>query len=407
MATTHFYLRDKKSKNPTAIYLSFRFQGKEVKYYIGESIKPKDWSFDKKKAKRTYLDSGDLNDYLDDVAAQAKKIYRNARLKKIPITAVYMKEELNRVFRLEEEEKNGFFDLFDKFIEVSKVTKSHRTIQKYHTLRKHLIDFQQKKRVNLSFDRITISFYEEYQAYYIQDLGFVNNTIAKYVASLKAFLGWAAEREYHHNYAFKKFKLIKQDADIVYMTEDELMRLYNMDLSENPRLNNVRDVFCFCCFTGLRFSDVQNLKPEDVFEERYIALRTIKTKDKLIIPLSDFALEILNLYKDEPGFLPVYSSQKTNDFIKELCELAGIDEMMTLVRYRGVARVEASKPKYAFISTHTARRTFVTLSLEKGMRPETVMAITGHKSYKTFKKYIKLTDKVKAEEMGKVWGRMI
>ena len=77
---------------------------------------------------------------------------------------------------------------------------------------------------------------------------------------------------------------------------------------------------------------------------------------------------------------------------------------MQIVKYRGAEKVEFIEPKYKFIGTHTARRTFVTLSLEKGMRPETVMSITGHKDYNTFKKYIKLTDKVKLAEMNNIWS---
>ncbi|MGI4751272.1 MAG: hypothetical protein ACRYFB_11610 [Janthinobacterium lividum] len=118
--------------------------------------------------------------------------------------------------------------------------------------------------------------------------------------------------------------------------------------------------------------------------------------------MNRFAKEILNR---NGGSLPkMASNQKTNDYLKELGELAEINEMVHIVKYRGVEKVEFLEPKYKFICTHTARRTFVTLCLEKGMRPETVMSITGHKDYKTFKKYIKLTDKVKMIEMNKIWG---
>ncbi|GAC1562713.1 MAG: hypothetical protein NVS3B13_36040 [Mucilaginibacter sp.] len=90
--------------------------------------------------------------------------------------------------------------------------------------------------------------------------------------------------------------------------------------------------------------------------------------------------------------------------LKDLGKLAEFNETVQIIKYRGVEKVEFLEPKYKFLSTHTARRTFVTLSLEKGMRPETVMSITGHKDYKTFKKYIKLTDKVKLIEMNNIWS---
>ena len=103
--------------------------------------------------------------------------------------------------------------------------------------------------------------------------------------------------------------------------------------------------------------------------------------------------------------LPVISNQKTNEYIKELAELAEINEPVMITKYRGVEAIEFKEPKHNFISSHTARRTFVTLSLEKGMRPETVMEITGHKDYKMFRKYIKITEKIKKIEMKRVWSR--
>jgi integrase len=163
-------------------------------------------------------------------------------------------------------------------------------------------------------------------------------------------------------------------------------------------------VFCFQCFTGQRFSDLESLTWDDIKNDSWY-LHTYKTKDIIEIPLSQFAKEILKRYKSEPKPLPIISHQKTNNNLKELCQMAEIDEPITLVRYRGAERIERREPKYNLVTTHTARRTFVTISLEKGMRPETIMEITGHTSYKTFKKYIKITSKVKHIEMNKFWKK--
>ena len=106
--------------------------------------------------------------------------------------------------------------------------------------------------------------------------------------------------------------------------------------------------------------------------------------------------------------MPVISNQKTNEHLKELGKLEGIeiDEPIVLTKFRGTKEIQIKKPKYEFLSSHTARRTFVTLSLEKGMRPETVMSITGHKEYSTFKKYIKITNKVKLVELKRIWNNV-
>ncbi|MBM2813809.1 MAG: integrase family protein [Ignavibacteria bacterium] len=180
------------------------------------------------------------------------------------------------------------------------------------------------------------------------------------------------------------------------------MRLYNLDLSANKALERVRDVFCFGCFTGQRFSDISKLKRDDIRDGQWY-LRTAKTKDPLEIPLNAFSEAIINKYlsNDEP--LPVISNQKTNEHLKNLCQIARINDKRKITKYRGAEKIEEIFFKYELISTHTARRTFVTLSLEKGMRPETVMAITGHKDYKTFDKYVKISSKVKKVEMNRTW----
>jgi integrase len=136
-----------------------------------------------------------------------------------------------------------------------------------------------------------------------------------------------------------------------------------------------------------------------------LLIKTYKTRDAIQVPLRPEAQQIVAKYLKESDFVPTITNQKTNEYLKELCQLAGIDDATTVSRYQGAHRIEFSKPKYEFISTHCARRTFVTLSLEAGVRPELVMAVTGHKSYKTFKKYIKITDKVVENEFQRVWTR--
>jgi integrase len=129
----------------------------------------------------------------------------------------------------------------------------------------------------------------------------------------------------------------------------------------------------------------------------------VKTDKSYFVPLNGFALTILNKYKDAYRPLPVMSNQKTNDYLKELGKLVEIDEPTSLTKRRGNEKLTNTQPKYEFISTHTARRTFITLSLEKGMRPEVVMRISGHSNYATFKKYIKISEKVAEVEMNDIW----
>ena len=405
MASVNFYLKNPKEENKASlIYLFFSFSGKRLKYSTSENIQPKHWNAAKQRVKRTYTGSVEVNAYLSRIEEEALKIHRMYLVKGESPSTETIRQDLKEAFSKLENDNMGFFYAYDLFIELTKDRVKERTTKKYRTLKNHLTEFKKITKQPIEFDTIDIHFFEKFVNFYIKNLGLLNNTIGKYTATLKTFLSWAAKRKYHKNYEFLEFKVLKEEADIVYLEYAELMKLYELDLEAIPRLANVRDVFCFGCFTGLRFSDIQQLKKEDIRKDT-INLNSIKTKESLRIPLNQFAQNILSKFDNKEAFLHVISNQKMNAYLKELCKMAGIDAPITLTKFRGSERIEFHKPKHDFISTHTARRTFVTLSLEQGMRPEIVMQITGHKDYKTFKKYIKLTDKVKEVEMRKVWGK--
>lgn len=296
--------------------------------------------------------------------------------------------------------KHEFYDVFDLYISTSESIKNKTTISIYNALLNHLKEFEQKKSYKISFSRITLKFYDAFKQYLIQDLGLLNNTVGKYIRVIKSFMNFAVSHGYSENIDFRNFKAYREDTDIVYLTEEELLKIYNQPLVRD-NLIIVRDIFCFACFTGLRFSDVSGLKKENIKED-HILLKTEKTRVSLQIPLINYAKEILKKYNY--SLPPSISNQKTNEYLKQIANLAGIKEPINKVQYNGTSRVDKIYKKYELITTHTARRTFVTLSLEKGMRPEVVMEITGHKEYSTFKKYIKITDKVKQSEMNRIWS---
>lgn len=402
MAKVNFYLKDKKAKTETLVYLFFSYNDVRLKYSTGEKINPKNWNFENQRVKKSFSGSLEMNNLFDRIGEVVQKIHRVAITENHNLSNEYLKEKLDKQINPSKNLPKGFFDFLAEFIEVNKATKTHRTIQKYKTLENHLTDFQTKKKFALSFEKIDARFYEHLTTYFINNLKLLNNSSAKYIKTLKTFLHWATERGYNTNLSFIKFKAQERDADIIYLTETELLRLYDFDLSKNPAQENVRDVFCFGCFTGLRYSDIMRVKKENIKGDE-LHFISEKTTDRLIIPLSNYAKAILKKHKYS---LPIISNQKTNEHLKEIGKLEGIeiDEPIVLTKFRGVEEIQIKKPKYDFLSSHTARRTFVTLSLEKGMRPETVMGITGHKEYSTFKKYIKITSKVKLVELKRIWN---
>ena len=189
------------------------------------------------------------------------------------------------------------------------------------------------------------------------------------------------------------------------MTRKEQEQLRDYQIPDSKQyLERVRDVFAFCCFTGLRYSDVYNLRRSDIKDD-HIEITTIKTTDHLKIELNKHSRSILDKYKDVPfkddKDLPVISNQKMNDYLKELGELAEINEPVRETYYKGNERIDEVTPKYALLTTHAGRRTFICNALALGIPAQVVMKWTGHSDYKAMKPYIDIADDIKANAMNK------
>lgn len=242
---------------------------------------------------------------------------------------------------------------------------------------------------------------------YYTGKGFTNSTIVKQIKQLQWFLRWAEDHDYVLAMDWKKFsaKLKQPEKTVIFLDWDELMAVYNCIIPEEKQyLARVRDVFCFCCFTSLRYSDVANLRRSDVYPE-YIRVTTVKTAETLEIELNDYAKTILQKYEGEhyPGdlALPVISAQRMNDYLRELGKMVGLDTPIRQVYYSGSERMEEVRPKYEYITTHCGRRTFICNALSLGIPVDVVMRWTGHSDYAAMKPYIDIADKVKTVEMKK------
>ena len=408
MATVNFYLDRPDRLEKCPIFIVYQHQGKKFKIFTKEKTEKKAWNFDKQRVKKNYTGSTEINRNIDELEALLMKIVRDASFKSIDPLPSYVKDELfKEVNGIEDKEeiKPELKTEFQTFIDASSTLKSYNTIRSYKSTLQKITDFEKKTKKKVSFDSIDLEFYEKFRKYLISECKLLNNSIGKHIKILKTFLNYAVEKGVNQNLAYKKFKVSTEQVDIIYLTEVELLHLHTLEL-DSKRLRNVRDIFCLACFTGLRFSDLNKIKTENI-ADGILTLRTEKTKDILTIPLNDYAMEIIDRHtSDDKIHLPhVITNQKMNEYLKELGEVAEFDDLVEQHRYSGSKKVTTKTEKYNLITTHTARRTFVTLALEKGFRPEVVMEMTGHKNYATFKRYIKITSKVKKEEMNRLWSK--
>ena len=399
MATFNFYLREPNSLSQTPIVLFVVSEGKTTKIRTGEKIDPKHWDAAKQRIKRSYTGSPELNEYLSSFLLKAQAVYRSKRIEGIEPGS----EQLRKAIELPPPANSTTKEASENFIKIISESMQKTTVKKFETLFNHLKDFHEKKRSTFSFESIDLDFFDSFQNFLRKEKKHNNNTVAKYVTALKTFMQWAFDRELHSNLTFKKFKVKEFEKEVVYLTEKELFGILHLDLKAKPHLKKVRDAFCFGCFTGQRFSDISNIS-WDAIKNGVWEIRTQKTKDIIQVPLNKYALSLINKNKSESKPVTTISNQKMNAYLKDIAEMAKINDKVKVVSYSGNEKSESYEIKHKLISTHTARRSFVTLSLEKGMRPEMVMEITGHKDFKTMKRYLKITSKVKELEMNKIWN---
>lgn len=292
----------------------------------------------------------------------------------------------------------------DKFVQEAPQRKDKTTgriltynnIQQYKATQKHLLAFaKQIKKSDFQFSDINTEFYQKYVTY-LQKLQFTQNTVGKHIRVLKLMLNEANRPEVN----MKNFHVFTEEVDSVYLNETELQQLKDFDFSDNPNLDRVRDWFLLLAWTGSRFSDLGKIQRTDI-KDNMITFRQQKTNTKVVIPLHPVVIYILEKYSYQ---MPeAISNQKFNEYIKEVCRLAGVDTLETFTRTVGGKLVTETKPKYELVSSHTGRRAFCTNMYKRGLDTMMIRSISGHKTEKSFLKYIKVKQEEHAEMMAKKW----
>jgi len=322
---------------------------------------------------------------------------------KIRETAKNLKEKGKSDF--EKSDNNSFFDVFEKFIKenIRQNNWSNATLAKLNTVKNHLNSFNPNQKFE-DFDERGIT---DYLIFLRKKKGMRNSTVKKHLGLLKWFLKWSFYKKYHNNDTYQNFKpKIKESSKtVIFLTEEEKTKIFNLKIpSSKAYLQRISDVLEFLCYSGLRYSDVYNLKRSDIKAD-YIEITTIKTSDSLVIELNMHTRAILKKYADIPykfdKALPVISNQRMNDYIKELGELAEINTLVRQTYYIGNERVDDVLPKYQLLGTHVGRRTFICSALSIGIPVQIVMKWTGHADYKAMKPYIDVADKTKKNAMKK------
>ncbi|QIX62293.1 site-specific integrase [Hymenobacter sp. BT18] len=404
MATVSFHLKRPDAVIPTAIIALVTFPGHRVKVYSGRSILPKQWVKAEQRAlERGYQQNGLLNDQLDLLQKRLQHYCdEQAALGLLPTA-----EALKSLATLEEPTapapvsvKKSFADYYTEWVKLTLSRGKVGTARAGNTTLRHLLEFEQAEGYAVDFDTITPVFADAYTAYLLGPANLTDNTIAKHIDRLRRFMRYAVDRGYTAARGWEKMKWKRQEPDIMTLTAEEVEALENLALLAGGYLDNARALFLLSCYTGLRFSDLVSIRTEHV-RGNTLRLTTQKTRETISIPIQARALEIITRYL--AGEVRPISNQKLNDYLKELGQLAGIDSPIEVIKYRGGNRSSETVAKWERLGCHTARRTFVTLSLERGLRPELVMKLTGHRTWRAFQRYVNITEQTVAREFAKAY----
>ena len=398
------------------IRMRVNFASKRIEFTTGYRIDAEKWDTDKQRVRngctnKLKQSASEINDSLLGYYTEVQEIFKKFEVEEIMPTPEQIKEAFNALHKPIEEVKprkstpNAFYKVFDEFVRDCGRQNdwTDSTYEKFAAVKNHLMNF----RDGLTFDFFDEKGLNDYVTYLRDVKEMRNSTIGKQLSFLKWFLRWAFKKGLHQNNAYDSYKpkLKSTQKKIIFLTWEELNKLREFEIpAAKQALDRVRDVFLFQCFTGLRYSDVFNLRRSDIKGD-YIEVTTVKTSDSLIIELNNHSKAILDKYKDvsfeDDKVLPVITNQKMNDYLKELAELAGIDEPVRQTYYRGNERIDEVTPKYALLGTHAGRRTFICNALALGIPPQVVMKWTGHSDYKAMKPYIDIADDIKANAMSK------
>jgi site-specific recombinase XerD len=425
--TTRFEVRkdkqNKKGEIPISLIISVSTNRKRVS--TGISILPVNWDQEqqravyitKKECERQFPDLlhsnlplkddvQQINFSLENIEKSVNDIVRKFRLEHIPfdsdmISKVY--NDMQKPVTKKAEPENYIFDFIENYIKVNEPIRAKNSLGVYKSLKNHLKDFQSHRKNKIRFEDVNYGFFTEFQGYLIEHKPINNVTIAKQLSTLKTFLGYARRNGIKINDSYRDFIIKKQPLEVISLTESEYQAVKMLDLSSNGRLDRARDIFVFMCATSMRYSDYSQFRREHIRGQE-IKLTMKKTQKPWEIPLNQDSQRLLVKYKDLHRPLPTISNQKLSEYIKEVSELAGITEPIEIVRYKGAMPIPVTYKKFELISAHTGRKTFCTLSLERGANAESVMRWSGHESYASFKRYINISRSHKIQEMERVWG---
>lgn len=388
----HFYLKKPKDyvKGVIPIYFRITVDGIPKELSTKRSCESNRWNPAAERALGTKEDARALNAYLDTLQAKAYEAKRRLIESNQMITAAALKDQLLGTDQRNKSLIKIFENYNDKVKKLIGIDYSPATWTKYDRTKRftHLFIQWKYKEQDLPIQCLDMEFVNDLELWLKTERKCGQNATMKYISILKMIVLFCVDNNWLEKDPFARFKMSKEEVIPEFLTKEEIQSISVKKITIE-RLSQVRDVFLFCCFTGLAYVDIKKLNASEVSvgvdNELWIFTRRGKTNIPSRIPLLPISKKILDVYKDHPQcvnsrkLLPVLSNQKYNSYLKELADICGISKNLT---------------------THTARHTFATtVTLTNGVPIESVSKMLGHKKLQTTQHYARVLDIKVSEDM--------
>ena len=393
------FVLDSKKGETAGIRYRVEWRENKVAFSLGIRIDIDKWNQETQRVKNNTthgskkISAKKINALISQYEAYTEQIFK----KKPKINAEEFKLQFNILRGKIQEKPNDFWTIWQRFIITQSALNSWTsTISgRFNKLREKIKEHDPNTQLNQINDDYLADFMN-----FLFRQKYKNSTTARMLKNFKRFLRWAKNNNHYTGNSHETFKpKLKASVGknvVIFLTPEELDQLIAFD-PKSAKLQKVKDIYLFLCFTGLRISDYLLLKKSN-FIENNIVITTKKTNDNLIIPLNDYSKEIAEKHNYD---LPKISAQKFNNYLKELAKLAEINTPVHDFYYIGNERFETIVPKYELLTSHTGRKTFVVNAIILGIPAEVVMSFTGHADYKSMKPYLSIVKSLQQKEMKK------
>lgn len=418
-----FYL-DKPEAPKTVLMLNVALFGKRFRFGTGISIDPQHWNADRQEPRAADPYRNFHRKRIQAIGKTIDEIYNALQFENVrgPMNEALIDQFKSKVQASLSSEtqkeavtnglQNDFAEFADTYTirsqtgQITSKRPGDATITLYRRVAASLEMWADQSKKKLDYSTLDEQFYTLYCRWLSEERQLADASISNHIKVLKTFLKWARQKGYHDSAAYESFYRGNHQSDAQALSVDEMRQLLTLDLSDSPRLSRVRDHFLLQCFTGMRYGDLVRLEPKH-FDDALGIIRyvTQKTDTRCIIPITSPLKKILASF---PSRIFEFTSHvKQNLYLKEVAARAGLDKPTAVAQYRQGTRMETVKPKFELITTHVARRSYVSASVQFGIPESVISIVTGHSAKGMLQRhYIKLDEVAVRDIVVKAWKQL-